>query len=193
MSNRWLDGDGPRGADYDRRFEALAATGADMDGEATLVASYAPRRVLDAGCGTGRVAIALAGRGIAVVGVDIDPSMLASARRKAPELSWVQGDLADPALPLGPAFDLVVLAGNVMIFVAPQTEGAVLEAMTAHLAPGGVMIAGYSLRPGGLTVETHDAVAGRVGLVLQDRWSTWDRAPFGPTSDYAVSVHRLPR
>ncbi|HEX3796161.1 MAG TPA: class I SAM-dependent methyltransferase [Acidimicrobiales bacterium] len=189
MANRWLSGDVPRGADYDRRFEALAATGADMHGEATLVASYRPNRVLDAGCGTGRVAMELARQGIDVVGVDVDPSMLASARSKAPELTWVQGDLADPDLALG-AFDVAVLAGNVLIFVAPETEGAVIAAMAAHLTPGGLLIAGYSLRPGGLTVERHDALAEAAGLELQDRWSTWDRTPFEAHSDYAVSVHR---
>jgi ubiquinone/menaquinone biosynthesis C-methylase UbiE len=50
--------------------------------------------VLDAGCGTGRVAIELARRGIEIVGVDIDPGMLGSARRKAPELTWIEADLA---------------------------------------------------------------------------------------------------
>ena len=44
------------------------------------------RRVLDAGCGTGRVAIELARRGIEVVGVDADPDMLERARRRAPQL-----------------------------------------------------------------------------------------------------------
>ena len=77
--------------DYDRRFEDLAASGMDMHGEAALVASYAPpASVLDAGCGTGRVAIELSRRGHAVVGVDVDEAMLEAARAKAPDLAWVQ-------------------------------------------------------------------------------------------------------
>jgi SAM-dependent methyltransferase len=189
-TNRWMEGDVPRGADYDRRFEELAARGVDMHGEAALVDSYGPGSVLDAGCGTGRVAQELSRRGHDVVGVDMDPGMLEAARRKAPDLPFVQGDLADPALELPGPFDTVVLAGNVLIFVAPGTEGAVLANLAGRLAPGGRMIAGYSLAPGGLTVARHDELAARAGLALEDRWSTWDRAPFAADSTYAVSVHR---
>src|SRR5262249_53540301 len=63
-------------------------------GEADLVESLMREaggtRVLDAGCGTGRVAIELARRGFSVVGLDSDTVMLDTARAKAPELSWVQ-------------------------------------------------------------------------------------------------------
>lgn len=55
---------------------------------------FTPTRVLDAGCGTGRVARELAQRGVAVVGVDVDAQMLATARAKAPELVWIEHDLA---------------------------------------------------------------------------------------------------
>ena len=84
----------------------------DVHGEAELVDSYGPGAVLDAGCGTGRVAIELSRRGHDVVGVDVDPAMLEAARAKAPELKWVEGDLTDPTLDLGPAFDIVVMAGQ---------------------------------------------------------------------------------
>jgi SAM-dependent methyltransferase len=185
-----MTGDVPRGERYDRRFEELAASGADMHGEATFVASYGPQSVLDAGCGTGRVAIELSRRGLAVVGIDMDPGMLDAARTKAPQLEWVHGDLADPALVIGRSFDVVVMAGNVLIFVAPGTEGAVVSNMAAQLAPAGRLIAGYSLTPGGFSVAQHDELAAQAGLALEDRWSTWDRQPFDRSSTYAVSVHR---
>jgi SAM-dependent methyltransferase len=190
--NQWMAGDTPRGADYDQRFTALAAAGMDMHGEADLVASFGPASVLDAGCGTGRVAIELARRGCTVLGVDQDPSMLEAARMKAPELPWVEADLADTALDLGRTFDVIVLAGNVLIFVAPGTEGAVVAGLARHLAPGGRLVSGYSLRPGGLTLERHDALANAAGLELEHRWSTWDRRPFADGDTYAVSVH-VPR
>jgi SAM-dependent methyltransferase len=187
-----MERDVPRGATYDRRFDELAASGADVHGEAALVDSYAPDSVLDAGCGTGRVAIELDRRGRCVVGVDVDPRMLEAARRKAPHLTWIEGDLSDPAVVLDRRFDVVVLAGNVLVFTAPGTEGRVLSNMAAQLAPGGRIIAGYSLQRGGLSVNAHDELAGRAGLVLEDRWSTWDRLPFDRESTYAVSVHRRP-
>ena len=85
------------GEEYQARFDRLAASGADVHGEADLVQRRGPASVLDAGCGTGRVAIELARRGVEVVGVDVDESMLATARRRAPELRWVAADLTDAA------------------------------------------------------------------------------------------------
>jgi SAM-dependent methyltransferase len=190
--NRWVSGQVPRGKTYDQRFEDLAASGHDVHGEASLVDAYGPGSVLDGGCGTGRVAIELDRRGHDVVGVDADPAMLAVARQKAPHLTWLEGDLADAALPLVGTFDVVVMAGNVLIFVAPGTEEAVIGQMAARLTPGGRLIAGYSLQPDRLTLATHDHAAAQAGLALEDRWSTWDRASYTEGSTYVVSVHRRP-
>src|SRR3954469_19599671 len=81
------------GAEYQARFDALAARGEDVHGEATFVRAYGPASVLDAGCGSGRVAIELARHGIEVVGADVDASMLMTARRRRPDLVWVASDL----------------------------------------------------------------------------------------------------
>ena len=182
----------PRGAEYDRRFERLASAGVDVHGEADFVDAYAPASVLDAGCGTGRVAIELSRRGRAVVGVDVDAGMLEAARRKAPDIEWVEADLTDPQLDFGRTFDAVVLAGNVLIFVPSGSEERVIANAARWLAPGGRLVAGYSLRPGGLDPVRHDAFATAAGLELEERWSTWDRTPFRAGDDYAVAVHRRP-
>jgi SAM-dependent methyltransferase len=185
--NRWIGADVPRGVAYDVRFEQLAATGVDVHGEATFVSSFSPASVLDAGCGTGRVAIELARRGVDVVGVDLDAAMLDEARRKAPDLTWVRADLS--TLDLGRRFDLVVMAGNVLIFVAPGSEPAVVERLAAHLVAGGRLVAGFTLGSG-FTLADYDAVAASAGLALETRFATWDRGPFVAGGDYAVSVHR---
>jgi SAM-dependent methyltransferase len=161
-----------------------------MHGEATFVEGLGVRRVLDAGCGTGRVAIELARRGLDVVGLDADPGMLSAARAKAPDLEWIEADLSTLDLP-GRRFDAAVMAGNVMIFVVPGTEGAVLERLAAHLRPGGLIVAGFQLIPGRFNLERYDELAAAAGLTLTDRFATWDRAPWKPGGDYAVSVHRL--
>lgn len=194
VSTRWHRTDAPRGADYDARWEALAADGTNIHGEADLVAALLAdsggHSVLDAGCGTGRVAIELHRRGFSVTGVDADSDMLAAARAKAPDLTWRHGDLADPqALADLAPVDLIVLAGNVMIFVAPGTEEQVLANLAGRLTAGGLLVAGFGLRPDGLTVERYDRVAGRCSLQPVDRWATWDRQPFSG-GDYVVSVHR---
>ena len=187
-SNPWLRSDRPRGDAYDARFAELAASGKDVHGEAALVASLAAGSVLDAGCGTGRVAVELARRGVEVVGVDIDPQMLAAARAKAPELEFHEADLA--SFDLGRRFDAVVAAGNVMIFLTPGTEQAVLERLAAHLTPGGALISGFALGRGELDLGRFDRLAEAAGLTLRARYGTWERAPFvAAGADYAVSVH----
>jgi SAM-dependent methyltransferase len=103
---------------YEHRWEQLEAAGVDPHGEVALVQRYAPRTALDAGCGTGRVAIELARRGLAV-GVDRDADMVEIARAKAPELGWVVLDLAELAIP--DRFDVVVLAGNVVPYIAEMS------------------------------------------------------------------------
>lgn len=193
---RWQQSDVPRGDDYDARWRKLAAAGQNVHGEADLVESLLREiggtSVLDAGCGTGRVAIELAGRGFSVVGVDADAPMLATATSKAPDLSWVRADLADLNSAVPGPFDLAVLAGNVMIFLEPGTEARTLAALADRLAPGGLLVAGFSVRPRRLTLERYDQLAGDAGLQPVSRWATWDGGPFDG-GDYAVSVHRLNR
>lgn len=194
VNTRWQCSDVARGADYDERWHELAASGENIHGEADLVeellSQTAGRRVLDAGCGTGRVAIELARRGFAVTGIDADPDMLAEARSKAPDLTWRLGDVSDrQVLADGEFVDLVLLAGNVMIFVEPGTEEQVLVNLAGLLTPGGLVVAGFSVRPDGLTPASYDEIAAAAGLEPVARWSTWDRQPF-TGGDYVVSVHR---
>ncbi|MEU2553785.1 class I SAM-dependent methyltransferase [Streptomyces sp. NPDC013313] len=199
--SRWneLTG-GTSGQDYAARFEALVRSGTDVHGEARFCAALVPAgaRVLDAGCGTGRVMIRLAELGYDCVGVDLDASMLAVARERAPELPWFQADLTrfEPGL-LGIAaeFDLVVAAGNVFPFLTAGTEAAAVERLTAALRPGGLLVAGFGLDeahlpvPPGITLPEYDDCCAAAGLTLVDRFATWDADPYDG-GGYAVSVHR---
>ena len=186
-ANRWLRTLRGSADEYDARYERRAAAGESVHGEAVFVMRFAPSSVLDAGCGTGRVARELARRGIDVVGIDIDEDMLATARRKAPQLTWLCADLA--TIDLGRTFDVILLAGNVMIFVAPGSEGAVLGNLARHLAPGGRMIAGFQLQPGRLDVARYDGLAATAGLTLAERWSTWAGDAWDVHGEYVLSVH----
>lgn len=195
MGTRWQGTDAPRGDDYDARWRSLAAEGRNIHGEADLVEALLREsdgtRVLDAGCGTGRVAIELALRGFSVVGVDADAGMLAAARAKAPELAWIKADLADLRTSVDTEFDLVLLAGNVMIFLDPGSEGRVLRGLVAYLVPGALLVSGFGIRPGRVSLKEYDRLAEAAGLESVARWATWDREPF-TEGDYAVSVHRRP-
>ena len=169
---------------YDTRWARMAAAGENPHGEADLVGAYRPSSVLDGGCGTGRVGIELARRGIAVLGVDADPDMIAAARDKAPGLEWLAVDLADLDRP--ERFDVVVLAGNVVPYVAAGRRAAAVAACSRHLAPGGRLVAGFQLQDGWPTLDDYDGWC--AGLELENRFATWDRDPYAG-GGYAVSVH----
>jgi SAM-dependent methyltransferase len=188
--NRWLRERTRSGDDYDATYDRRAAAGENVHGEADFVERFKPRSVLDAGCGTGRVGRQLARRGVEVVGVDIDEEMLGTARRKGEGAEWVLGDLA--TVDLGRRFDAIVMAGNVMIFLTPGTEAAVVANLARHLEPEGVLIAGFQLQPGRHSLDEYDAHAAAAGLELAERWATWDREPWVSGGGYAVSVHRSP-
>lgn len=188
MNTRWGAERRSSGADYDTRWERLAASGEDPHGEANFVRSLGPASVFDAGCGTGRVAIELARHGVETVGVDLDAGFIARAREKEPALEWHCADLA--AVDLGRRFDVVVAAGNVMIFLAPESEAAVLTNVARHLNPDGAFVSGFQIREDGVGLAESDRLARAVGLSLEVRYATWGKAPF-EDGDYAVSVYRM--
>jgi SAM-dependent methyltransferase len=176
-----------KGDDYQRKFDELAAGGKDVHGEAAFVMRFAPSTVLDAGCGTGRVGVELARRGVEVVGADLEPSMLAVARERAPDVEWIESDLA--ALDLGRTFDVVVMAGNVPLFTPEGSHAAMVAGCARHVGDGGRLVAGFQLDRG-YSASDYDEHAAACGLELEARWSTWDGDPFEPGGAYAVSVHR---
>jgi SAM-dependent methyltransferase len=174
---------------YDERWRRMAAAGHNPHGEADFVCRYRPASVLDAGCGTGRVAIELARRGIRAHGLDADPDMVAAARAKAPELSWTCVDLAEYAG--DERFDLVVLAGNVIPYMAADARPGGVAACARAVVPGGRVVAGFSLRPGWPTAADYRGWCTDAGLVAEDEFATWDGDPYAQ-GDYLVAVHRLP-
>jgi SAM-dependent methyltransferase len=176
-------------AAYVQRFRDLAAGGTDIVGEARLVDAMLPRgaRVLDAGCGPGRVGGHLASVGHDVVGIDVDPVLIAAAQEDHPGPRWLVGDLAELALP--DRFDAVVCAGNVVTFLAPSTRGEVLRRFRAHLAPGGRAVVGFGAgRDYAFDAFLDDA--GAAGLVPDLLLSSWHLHPFTAESDFLVAVLR---
>jgi SAM-dependent methyltransferase len=181
-------------AAYVQRFRDLAAQGMDLMGEARLVDTMLGRgsRVLDAGCGPGRVGAFLHAAGHDVVGADVDPHLIAAAEEDHPGPRWLVGDLAEldlPAAGMPEPFDAIVCAGNVMTFLAPSTRGAVLGRLRAHLRPDGRAVIGFGAGRGyGFDDFLADAAEARWApdLLL----STWDLRPFTPDADFLVAVLR---
>lgn len=176
---------------YADRWRRIEASGNDIYGEARLLDAMAPRgaRILDAGCGSGRLGGYLAGTGHDVVGVDLDPHLIEVAREDHPSVRWEVGNLAELDLRDGAGqaeqFDLEVCAGNVLTFLAGSERRPALARLAEHLAPEGRLVVGFGLDRG-YEAEDFAADAAEGGLRLDQRFSSWDLRP--ATDDFLVGI-----
>lgn len=185
---------GDRWQFYVDRFAREYADGTDLEGEARFVDALAARSagVLDGGCGTGRTSGALHRMGHRVVGVDRDAGLIEVARSRYPGPRFEVCDL----LAIGAAlpdllFDVIVLAGNVMVYLAPGTEARVVRTLAGALAPGGRLVTGFATDRE-YALGAFDADCAAAGLVLEQRFGTWHLDPWRPDMDWAVTVLRRP-
>ena len=181
-------------AGYIQRWKDLAAQGMDLLGEARFVDAMLARRsrVLDAGCGQGRIGGHLASVGHDVVGVDVDPVLIAEAEKVQPGARWLVGDLAEldlPAAGVPEPFDVVVCAGNVMTFLAPSTRGEVLRRLRAHVADEGRAAIGFGADRG-YSFDEFLSDAQAAGWAPDLLLSTWDLRPFTPDATFLVAILR---
>lgn len=179
---------------YVERFRSMARAGEDLAGEARLVDAMVPRgaRILDAGCGPGRLGGYLAAAGHDVVGVDVDPVLIEAAEHDHPGPRWLVGDLAEldlPARGITEPFDLIYSAGNVMTFLAPSTRVQVLARLRAHLALDGRAVIGFGAGREYEFVQFLDDAA-EAGFTPDLLLSTWDLRPFTDDSDFLVALLR---
>ena len=109
-------------------------------------------RVLELGCGTGRIALPIAQAGVDIVGLDFSAAMLAEARRKmlgaqplCGSLTLVEGDMRDfymsgEAAQDGP-FSLVIIPfRGFLSLLTVGDEVRTLMNIKRHLGPGGKLI-----------------------------------------------------
>lgn len=101
--------------------------------------------LLDVACGTGSHVPYLRDEYV-YEGLDLDPQMLALARRRFPDAVFHQGDMVDFAL--GRQFDVVTCLSSSIAYTrtAPRLRQA-LATMARHLRPGGVLLVGAFLTP----------------------------------------------
>ena len=184
---------------YAACFDKLIADGQDIDGEARLADVLAPRgaRILDAGSGMGRVAAALTARGHDVTAVEKDPDLIARSRARYPGVPVVESDILglSPALLEAAgrpsAYDVVVVVGNVMVYLAEDTEVRVLRTLAGLLAHEGRVLVGFHPQEGpagsrDYPVEQFRHHATEAGLAIEQLFGTYDLKP--PADDYVVAV-----
>lgn len=181
---------------YIERFRTMAAEGVDLGGEARLLDAMLPpgSRVLDGGCGPGRLGAVLHERGHTVVGVDADPALIEAARADHPGPTWLVADLAEldlPAMGEPEPFAGAVLAGNVMVFIAPDTEAQVLRRVAAHVVDDGFVVVGFHTNRE-LALADFDAAVADAGLRIEHRFATWDLRAWHDDADFTVTVLRHP-
>lgn len=125
-----------------RLYDAFDDDRGDLDLYTGIAERLGARTVLDVGCGTGVLALLLAGRGLHVTGVDPAAASLEVARGKpgARAVTWVEGG-ADAVANLGLAADLATMTGNVaQVFTTDAEWAAALAAVHDALRPGGALV-----------------------------------------------------
>ena len=109
------------------------------------------RKVVDAGCGAGRLSAHLSGAGLDVTGVDLSPEMVRVARRRHPRLSFEVGELAD--LPEADAAADGILAWYSIIHSAPAELPAIAREFWRVLRPGGLALIAFQSGGGHHTLK----------------------------------------
>ena len=121
----------------------------DLDGFDDDLAMYqgfadaAAGPILELGCGTGRVTGALAGSGHAVIGVDASPNMLEQARRKHPDVRFIQADFTE--LDMHERFDLVIAPLGSFLHLKPADRAEAFFVVDRHLNMEGRFVADLPL------------------------------------------------
>lgn len=196
---RWFSQHDAKHSEFYRdRFRSLAAEGADLSGEARFVDMLLPRnaRVLDAGCGGGRMAGALSAAGHLTFGVDVDPVLIEAAETDYPGPIFQVVDLTELSLDhlMGEPVDVVACAGNVLVFTAEGSEREVIRRLVQVTRPGGRVVLGFRRDqnyPYDRFAADLAALGDELGVVEEFRFATWHLDPFTSDSDFAVTVLRV--
>lgn len=114
-------------APSERQAAALFAT--------ELLAANLPGPVLDVGCGAGHVAFDLASQGLEVIGIDPSHAMLALARERYPDMTWLLGDAGLSTLRADSELAAGILARYSLIHIDPQLVPAIVNSWTKRLQP----------------------------------------------------------
>ena len=171
----WVEIQAPRGPKGDLTRSAIPS-------EAKLVdLMIRPgSRVLDAGCGSGRLGGALAALGHTVVGIDIDAAALARAKDAEPEARWLELDLLDlsmEALGESVPFDAIAWISSGILAITPQNRSEVFRRLAVCCSPRGRIVVEYRTDAGYSYQQFRDDFLA-AGLIPDVGFSGWDLRPY---------------
>jgi SAM-dependent methyltransferase len=164
---------------YDAIYGAFKDYAVEADAIGKVIRAHHPaaEQLLDVGCGTGEHVKHLRARGFLADGLDIDPKLLAVARRKVPDAAFFAADMADFELPH--RYDVVAcLFSSIGYLVTMPRVVAALRQFRRHLAPNGIVVIEPWFAPGVLRVgrgSTRRAVMGNTRVQRTSTTSVDDR------------------
>jgi len=151
-----------------------------VDDFAAAVTSGENPRVLDAGCGAGRMSRYLADRGCPVEGLDLSPGMVAMARRDHPDLAFTVGSLS--VLPYADDRFLAVMLWYSVIHTPPAGQARIFAEAARVLRPSGHVLVGFQSGEGTRDVPARYRELGH-DVRLERHLHTPDQAPPRPDAD----------
>ena len=200
-------------ARYERDMGSLGDSVDDIPFYVGLAREAASRgeRVLELGCGTGRVTIPMAQAGAEVTGLDSSPAMLDIARAKRERagvtVRWVEGDMADFELP--ERYGLVVIPFRSFLhLIGDEDQLNCLAAIHGHLTAGGRLALNFYVSPGGASGGTRasqvyrsmrlrnvsrgemEGLLDAAGFEVEALYGWFDGLEFGPESSEMVWIAR---
>ena len=137
---------------YDRGIRMLTLGRLDRAYEHLVAPIKKGQKVLDIGCGTGNLTLRAAAKGAAVKGIDVNPGMLAVARRRAEaarlslEIAFVEMGVAELGSEPPESYD-VVMSGLCFSELTADELAYTLKEINRILKPGGLLLVADEVRP----------------------------------------------